>query len=88
MRSAAVRPRPAFIALGDSWGLQLSGTCELWPKLTVEEAPDPRSVRWSPLRASPVQRHHSHRGNATHVARVLKLHGDIAGFGLREWRHR
>jgi hypothetical protein len=39
MRSAAVSSRPAFIALGDSWRLQLSGTCELWPKLTVEEAP-------------------------------------------------
>ena len=78
MRSAAVSPRRAFIALGDSWGLQLSGTCELWPKLTVEEAPDPRSVRWSPLRASLVQRHHSHRG---------KRYSRSAGFEAA-WRYR
>jgi hypothetical protein len=88
MRSAALSPRPAFIALGDSWRLQLSGTCEFWPKLTVEEAPDPRASGGH--RSAP---HLSNgtiltAGNATYVARVLKLHGDIAGFGLREWRHR
>jgi hypothetical protein len=33
------------MALQGQLEVALSGTCELWPKLTVEEAPLPRSVR-------------------------------------------
>jgi hypothetical protein len=36
-------PRSAFMALRDSWRLQLSGTCELWPKLTVERLRTPEA---------------------------------------------
>ena len=88
MRSAAVSPRPAFIALGDSWRLLCQG-----PASCGQSSP---SRRLRTPEASGGHRSAPHlsngtiltAGNAIHVARVLKLHGDIAGFALREWRHR
>jgi hypothetical protein len=76
------------MALRGPLEVQLSGTCELWPKLTVEEAPDPRSVRGHRSAPHLADGTILIAGNATHVERVWKLHGDIAGFGLREWRRR